>query len=120
MRMYKLSIALLYASLSHFAAGFQQLPVVDLGYSIHQATINVRILILYFAVHFLTMKQSSGQNTYLNFSNIRFGQSPTGPLRFSVPLAPEGRNTTINNGQQGVICPQGDPGTHIISLSECI
>jgi carboxylesterase type B len=54
--------------------------------------------------------KSSGPSPYYNFSNIRYGQPPVGALRFSAPLAPQGRNTTINNGQQGVICPQAAPG----------
>ncbi|KAH9224034.1 Alpha/Beta hydrolase protein [Leptodontidium sp. 2 PMI_412] len=64
------------------------LPVVDLGYAVYQATLNVR---------------------YFNFSNIRFGQPPVGPLRFSPPLAPSGRNTTVNNGQNSIVCPQVGP-----------
>ncbi|KAH7360253.1 prolyl oligopeptidase-like protein [Rhexocercosporidium sp. MPI-PUGE-AT-0058] len=67
------------------------LPVVDLGYAVHQATLN-----------------ASGSG-YFNFSNIRFGQPPVGSLRFSPPLAPSGRNTTVNNGQNSVICPQAGP-----------
>lgn len=65
-------------------------PIVDLGYSIHQATINTT-------------------GSYYNFSNIRYGQAPVGPLRFSAPLPPTGRNATVNDGQQGVICPQSNP-----------
>ena len=53
--------------------------------------------------------KSSGPEFYLNFSNIRFGQAPVGLLRFSPPLAPEGRDVTVNNGQQGAICPQAGP-----------
>ena len=32
-----------------------------------------------------------------------------GELRFAPPLAPTGRNTTINNGSVGKICPQANP-----------
>ncbi|TVY80745.1 Carboxylesterase patB [Lachnellula suecica] len=78
--------------LSNVAAS--SLPTVDLGYSVHQATLN---------------NKSSGPDSYFNFSNIRFGQAPVGPLRFSAPLAPEGRNETVNDGQQSVICPQANP-----------
>ncbi|PMD13346.1 hypothetical protein NA56DRAFT_585801, partial [Hyaloscypha hepaticicola] len=57
--------------------------------------------------------KASGPNSYYNFSNIRFGQPPVGSLRFSSPLPPQGRNSTVNNGRQGVICPQSDPGESI-------
>lgn len=57
----------------------------------------------------LTDTQASGAG-YFNFSNIRFGQAPVGPLRFSAPLAPTGRNTTVNDGQNSVMCPQAGPG----------
>ncbi|KAA8569503.1 hypothetical protein EYC84_001130 [Monilinia fructicola] len=67
-------------------------PTVDLGYSIHQATLN-----------------SSGQYPYLNFSNIRYGQAPIGSLRFAAPESPRGRNTTVNDGQHDSICPQAFP-----------
>ncbi|RAL65860.1 hypothetical protein DID88_005523 [Monilinia fructigena] len=67
-------------------------PTVDLGYSIHQATLN-----------------SSGQYPYLNFSNIRYGHAPVGSLRFAAPESPRGRNATINDGQHDSICPQALP-----------
>ncbi|KAL2074226.1 hypothetical protein VTL71DRAFT_8004 [Oculimacula yallundae] len=71
----------------------QALPVVDLGYAVHQASLN----------------KSSGSG-YFNFTNIRFGQSPTGSLRFSPPVAPTGRNTTVNNGgSSSIMCPQAGP-----------
>ncbi|PVH84741.1 alpha/beta-hydrolase [Cadophora sp. DSE1049] len=76
------------AALCTLSTAQAALPVVDLGYAVHQATLNVR---------------------YFNFSNIRFGQPPVGPLRFSPPLAPSGRNTTVNDGQNSVMCPQAGP-----------
>ncbi|KAG9239279.1 prolyl oligopeptidase-like protein [Amylocarpus encephaloides] len=66
------------------------LPIVDLGYAVHQATINTT-------------------GNYYNFSNIRYAQPPVGTLRFSAPISPIGRNQTINNGQQNAICPQINP-----------
>lgn len=53
-------------------------------------------------------KQETGQ-TY-NFSNIRFAQPPVGKLRFKAPVPPTGRNTTVQTGAQGRICPQALPG----------
>ena len=95
------------------ATGFAAtaLPIVDVGYAVHQATLNV----IYSLRPFLLLgphknKQSSGINSYYNFSNIRYGQAPIGNLRFSAPLAPTGRNATVNDGQQGAVCAQADPG----------
>lgn len=106
-----LFVALLHVSLAHCCVAVQRLPTVDLGYAIHQATLNVRTpRFRLFVAHNLTVEKSSGQHPYLNFSNIRFGQAPIGPLRFSPPLAPQDRNTTVNNGQQGTVCPQSNPG----------
>ncbi|KAF7876425.1 hypothetical protein EAF04_001517 [Stromatinia cepivora] len=66
------------------------LPVVDLEYALHQATIN-----------------ETGQ--YYNFSNIRYAAPPIGNLRFAAPIEPTEVNRTINDGQQGAICAQGTP-----------
>jgi hypothetical protein len=68
------------------------LPIVDLGVSLIQATSN-----------------SSGPHPYFNFSNIRYAQPPIGHLRFDGPVAPTVRNSTVNDGQQEVICPQANP-----------
>ena len=51
--------------------------------------------------------QSTGN--YYNFSNIRYAQPPVGELRFAPPVAVTGRNTTVNNGSVGRICPQANP-----------
>ncbi|EKD12431.1 uncharacterized protein L3040_001043 [Drepanopeziza brunnea f. sp. 'multigermtubi'] len=67
------------------------LPIVDLGYNVHQATLN-----------------SSGSG-YFNFSNIRYAEPPVGPLRFNPPVAPSGRNTTVVSGGNNVMCPQAHP-----------
>ncbi|KAH8814850.1 Alpha/Beta hydrolase protein [Xylogone sp. PMI_703] len=72
------------------------LPTVDLGYAIHQATIN-----------------TTGR--YYNFSNIRYGEPPLGDLRFRAPVAPTGRNRTINTGQVSTICPQANPAWELIA-----
>ncbi|KAM0817588.1 putative Carboxylic ester hydrolase [Seiridium cardinale] len=74
------------------------LPVVDLGYTyIRAASFN-----------------STGQ--YYNFSNIRYGQAPVGPLRFRAPLEPL-YNTTcvIEDGSVGRVCPQSSGNWSIIS-----
>jgi carboxylesterase type B len=53
------------------------------------------------------LEQQTGQ--VYNFSNIRYGQPPVGNLRFAAPVAPSGRNTNVNNGSVGSICPQASP-----------
>ncbi|KAF8853879.1 alpha/beta-hydrolase [Acephala macrosclerotiorum] len=66
------------------------LPTVDLGYALHQATINET-------------------GNYYNFSNIRYAAPPTGNLRFAAPVAPTTINRTLNDGQQGSVCAQAAP-----------
>ncbi len=52
---------------------------------------------------------------YYNFSNIRYAQPPVGELRFRAPVAPSGRNITIDNGSIGRICPQANPAWYLIA-----
>ena len=52
-------------------------------------------------------QQTTGQ--VYNFSNIRYAQAPVGNLRFAAPVAPTGRNTVVQNGSTGAICPQALP-----------
>ncbi|KAL2062254.1 hypothetical protein VTL71DRAFT_6520 [Oculimacula yallundae] len=66
------------------------LPTVDLGYAVHQATINET-------------------GNYYNFSNIRFGAAPIGDLRFKASIPPTTINRTLNDGQQGSMCAQAVP-----------
>ncbi|KAL6829642.1 Alpha/Beta hydrolase protein [Trichoderma sp. SZMC 28015] len=64
------------------------LPVVDLGYELHQA---------------ILFNKDQG---FYNFSNIRYAQPPLGQLRFTAPKPVEGHSNNVNNGSIGVICPQ--------------
>ncbi|CAF9932186.1 MAG: hypothetical protein ALECFALPRED_005234 [Alectoria fallacina] len=73
------------------------LPIVDLGYELHQASI---------------FNSTGG---FYNFSNIRYAQPPVGDLRFRAPVPPQGRNTTVNNGSVGRICPQANPAWELIA-----
>ncbi|EHK26551.1 uncharacterized protein TRIVIDRAFT_52507 [Trichoderma virens Gv29-8] len=64
------------------------LPVVDLGYELHQAI------------------SFNEEQRFYNFSNIRYAQPPLGQLRFTAPKPVEGHSSNVNNGSIGVICPQ--------------
>jgi carboxylesterase type B len=44
---------------------------------------------------------------YYNFSNIRYAQPPVGDLRWAPPQPPLINRTGVNDGQTGVVCPQG-------------
>ncbi|KAG8352452.1 hypothetical protein FVEN_g9511 [Fusarium venenatum] len=67
------------------------LPVVDLGYELHRA-----------------LTHDNNTDTY-KFSNIRYGQAPTGNLRFRAPVAPLTNRDNIQTGEEIRICPQGLP-----------
>lgn len=73
------------------------LPVIDLGYSLHQAST------------FDTL-----QRTY-NFSNIRYAEPPVGNLRFRAPLPPQTVNRSIDQGLVGRVCPQANPAWQLIA-----
>ncbi|KAL3421995.1 carboxylesterase family protein [Phlyctema vagabunda] len=72
------------------AAAPSMLPVVDLGYALHQGTINIT-------------------GGYYNFSNIRYGEGPMGELRWAKPLPPQSINRTVNTGQESRTCIQTHP-----------
>ncbi|KAA6409016.1 MAG: carboxylesterase family [Lasallia pustulata] len=76
------------------------LPVVDLGYELHQAA--------YF----------NATGGFYNFSNIRYGEPPVGDMRFRAPVSVSGsRNASraVNNGSVGKICPQATPAWELIA-----
>ncbi|KAI6711462.1 hypothetical protein JHW43_006018 [Diplocarpon mali] len=60
------------------------LPVVDLGYSLHRASL-------------------STTGSYYNFTNIRYAQAPVGELRYALPEPPTGTSKTIEDGGSGPI-----------------
>ncbi|KAJ5679921.1 hypothetical protein N7462_008165 [Penicillium macrosclerotiorum] len=68
-----------------------ELPVVDLGYNLHQA---------------FSLNSTSG---LYNFSNIRYAAPPVGDLRFRAPVWPEQNRTEVQTGAVGRICPQALP-----------
>ncbi|KAF5595001.1 carboxylesterase type B [Fusarium pseudocircinatum] len=65
-----------------------EVPIVDLSYAVYQGSVQ------------------EGSSYLYNFSNIRYGEPPIGDLRFAKPIAPKGRNGTIDKGDVGRICPQ--------------
>lgn len=67
------------------------LPVVDLGYSLHRAT------------------SFNSTGNFYNFSNIRYAAPPTGENRFRVPQAPDIDRSTVQIGLPDRICPQANP-----------
>lgn len=72
-------------------------------------------------VHVLKSPQSALANViqstghFYNFSNIRYAQPPVGGLRFRAPVPPQGRNTTVDDGSVGRICPQANPAWALIA-----
>ncbi|KAL9600988.1 MAG: hypothetical protein Q9219_002810 [cf. Caloplaca sp. 3 TL-2023] len=73
------------------------LPIIDLGYSLHQASIF----------------DTTGR-TY-NFSNIRYAEPPTGDLRFRAPLPPQTVNRSVDDGSIGRVCAQAIPAWEAIA-----
>ncbi|KAE8400882.1 Alpha/Beta hydrolase protein [Aspergillus pseudonomiae] len=67
------------------------LPVVDLGYELHQA---------------FSLNETTG---LYNFSNIRYAAPPLGNLRFRAPLPPKVNRAEVQTGALGRICPQATP-----------
>ena len=74
------------------------LPIVDLGYTLQQATL---------------LNQTGG---FYNFSNIRYAAPVTGENRFAAPQPPAVNRSVIQNGAQGRICPQASPAWVLTAL----
>ncbi|OJJ45549.1 hypothetical protein ASPZODRAFT_152607 [Penicilliopsis zonata CBS 506.65] len=68
-----------------------RLPIVDLGYELHQA---------------YSYNETSG---LYNFSNIRYAAPPVGNLRWRPPVAPTVNRSVVHTGSRGRICPQATP-----------
>ncbi|PTB44808.1 uncharacterized protein TrAFT101_000281 [Trichoderma asperellum] len=67
------------------------LPVVDLGYELHQA-----------------LSYNTTTQAY-TFQNIRYAQPPVGDLRFRAPAHPKTNRTSVQTGSELRFCPQGVP-----------
>ncbi|KAH9234942.1 hypothetical protein K456DRAFT_1771397 [Colletotrichum gloeosporioides 23] len=69
-------------------SGSPDLPIVDLGYQLHQASF---------------YNQTGG---FYNFSNIRYAAPPVDNLRFRVPEPLATNRTVVETGVSGRVCPQ--------------
>lgn len=67
------------------------LPIVDLGYELHQAA----------------FYNDTGH--FYNFSNIRYAAPPVADLRFRAPQPPAQNRGQVQTGSQGRICAQAVP-----------
>lgn len=90
------------------------LPIVDLGYELHQASsFNVSPPSAVKYTPIADNLQSTGG--FYNFSNIRYAAPPTGELRFAAPQPPAVNRSAVQTGSQGRICPQADPAWLLIA-----
>ncbi|KAL2847166.1 alpha/beta-hydrolase [Aspergillus pseudoustus] len=78
------------------------LPIVDLGYELHQA---------------ISYEERVG---VYNFSNIRYAAAPVGDLRFRAPAPPMVNRSTAQKGSEARICPQALPSWMPQSMSNAI
>jgi len=76
------------------------LPVVDLGYELHQAS----------------LYNSTGG--FYNFSNIRYAAPPTGENRFRAPVLPATNRSAVQTGLPARICPQADPAWLLLGWAD--
>ncbi|KAF2815071.1 carboxylesterase family protein-like protein [Mytilinidion resinicola] len=73
------------------------LPIVDLGYELHQAA---------------SFNATGG---FYNFSNIRYAAPPLGNLRFTVPKPPAVDRSKVQTGSVGRVCPQASPAWEVVA-----
>ena len=115
--MFILPVVLLLGSLefvladSSYPSSDLLMPIVDLGYELHQATFNASdsdFLAAQPSKSFSLTSSVKESGQYYNFSNVRYGAPPLGNLRFSAPTAPTGR--VFNDGSKVVTCHQALPG----------
>ena len=96
---YAAATAGLFASAIAQNASSSSLPIVDLGYELHQA--------------------SALNSSAYYFDNIRFAAPPTGNNRFRAPQAPATNRTVVQTGSPDRICPQAIP-TWVTTAAEFI
>ncbi|KAK6443576.1 hypothetical protein LTR95_000403 [Oleoguttula sp. CCFEE 5521] len=73
------------------------LPIVDLGYELHQAT------------------SFNATGRYYNFLNIRYAAPPIGNLRFKAPQSPAFNRSVVQDGSVERICPQAAPAWYSLA-----
>ncbi|KAL7786970.1 alpha/beta-hydrolase [Trichoderma ceciliae] len=88
---FALSSALTASAAPTSSTGSSCLPVVDLGYELHQA-----------------LSYNTTTKAYM-FQNIKYAQPPVGDLRFRTPAHPKTNRTTVQTGSELRFCPQGVP-----------
>lgn len=93
---------------SHATSPASSLPVVDLDYTLQRATFynvspppHASVAQLNWSFWF-----PKASNSYYSFLDIRYGESPTGRLRFAAPVA-AAENRTIQSGGTDRRCYQG-------------
>ncbi|CAJ2509188.1 Uu.00g142140.m01.CDS01 [Anthostomella pinea] len=89
-RLVAVGLALIAASSASSVTRDADKPTVDLGYEVHQGTVN-----------------STGN--YYIFSNVPYAEQPIDALRFQKPTAPTGNFSDVNKGTNDVMCMQAYP-----------
>ena len=82
---------------SYGGSSSTSLPVVDLGYELHQAA------------------KYNTTGRYYTFSDIRYAAPPTGERRFVPPQAPATNRSAVQTGGEDRMCPQAGPAWNAIS-----
>ena len=84
-----------------------KLPIVDLGYELHQAS-SFNVSSFNCSPIPLSPNYVQPEGGFYNFSNIRYAEPPVGELRFRAPVPLRNRSRAIDQGKIGRICPQAD------------
>ena len=93
---------------SSSSSSASSMPIVDLGYELHQAFAYNVSRTARLALQLMTNAwQATGD--YYSFINIRYAAPPTGDLRFRAPQAPASNRSVVQTGASNVVCPQTIP-----------
>lgn len=93
----------------HAGYAVNQLPVVDLGYEIYQATgaNNVSRFIIPTSHSDTKNEIQQSLESYDSFSNIRFASAPIGDLRWKAPVPPKTNRSAVLSNSKSITCVQG-------------